>query len=109
MTQAPRTVRAAVIGGGIMGVSALYQATGEARYLERLNLLADTILGRMGVDGCYDAETMIDKGIAATRQLAKRPITWLRSESDAKFFGLRSREVVDNVLKLLSRALIVEH
>jgi mannobiose 2-epimerase len=38
------------------GVSALYHATGDERYLERLNLLADTILGRIGVDGCYDAE-----------------------------------------------------
>lgn len=38
------------------GVSALYHATGDARYLERLNLLANTILGKIGVDGCYDAE-----------------------------------------------------
>jgi len=38
------------------GVSAIYQATEDARYLERLNLLAETILGRMGVDGCYDAD-----------------------------------------------------
>ena len=38
------------------GVSALYHATGDERYLERLNLLANTILGRIGVDGCYDAE-----------------------------------------------------
>ncbi|MBN1401536.1 MAG: AGE family epimerase/isomerase, partial [Anaerolineae bacterium] len=37
------------------GVSALYHATGDARYLERLNQLANTILGRVGVDGCYDA------------------------------------------------------
>jgi len=38
------------------GISALYRATGDGRYLERLNLMADTILGRIGVDGCYDAE-----------------------------------------------------
>ncbi len=38
------------------GVSALYQATGDSRYLERLNLLAETILGPIGSAGCYDAE-----------------------------------------------------
>ncbi|MBM3188774.1 MAG: hypothetical protein FJZ90_08650 [Chloroflexi bacterium] len=38
------------------GVSALYHATGDSRYLERLNLLANTILGRMGESGCYDTE-----------------------------------------------------
>jgi len=38
------------------GVSALYHATGDARYLQRLNLLAETILGPIGSAGCYDAE-----------------------------------------------------
>jgi tRNA dimethylallyltransferase len=31
------------------------------------------------LDGVYDWQTMREKGIAATRQLAKRQITWLRS------------------------------
>ena len=38
------------------GVSALYHATGDSRYLDRLNLLAETILGTIGEDGCYDPE-----------------------------------------------------
>ncbi|MBV7328142.1 AGE family epimerase/isomerase [Chloroflexi bacterium TSY] len=38
------------------GVSALYHATRESSYLDRLNLLANTILGRIGVDGCYDTD-----------------------------------------------------
>jgi tRNA dimethylallyltransferase len=33
--------------------------------------------------GEYDKATMIEKGIAATRQLAKRQFTWLRRETDA--------------------------
>lgn len=33
--------------------------------------------------GEYDKTTMIEKGIAATRQLAKRQFTWLRRETDA--------------------------
>ncbi|MCS4533610.1 tRNA (adenosine(37)-N6)-dimethylallyltransferase MiaA [Neisseria montereyensis] len=32
-------------------------------------------------DGLYDYETFVEKGIAATRQLAKRQLTWLRKLS----------------------------
>ena len=38
------------------GVSAMYHATGKNEYLERLNLLANTILGEMGESGCYDSK-----------------------------------------------------
>jgi tRNA dimethylallyltransferase len=31
------------------------------------------------LDGAYDHETMVEKAVAATRQLAKRQLTWLRS------------------------------
>ena len=33
-------------------------------------------------DGAYDFQTLREKGIAATRQLAKRQLTWLRSMPD---------------------------
>jgi tRNA dimethylallyltransferase len=36
------------------------------------------------LDGSYDAAELRDRGIFATRQLAKRQITWLRSELDAR-------------------------
>jgi tRNA dimethylallyltransferase len=36
------------------------------------------------LDGHYDAAALRDRGIFATRQLAKRQITWLRSELDAR-------------------------
>ena len=36
------------------------------------------------LDGTVDAATFRDKGIFATRQLAKRQLTWLRSELDAR-------------------------
>jgi tRNA dimethylallyltransferase len=32
--------------------------------------------------GEYDRETMLQRGIIATRQLAKRQLTWLRGETD---------------------------
>ncbi len=34
----------------------------------------------------YDKETLIHKGVVATRQLAKRQFTWLRSEKDLTLF-----------------------
>ena len=37
------------------------------------------------LDGQCDRTTMVDKGVAATRQLAKRQITWLRSEESANW------------------------
>lgn len=38
------------------------------------------------MQGEYDLETMIEKAIIATRQLAKRQLTWLRQEQDAMKF-----------------------
>jgi tRNA dimethylallyltransferase len=36
------------------------------------------------LDGLYDAAELRNRGVFATRQLAKRQITWLRSELDAR-------------------------
>ncbi len=38
------------------------------------------------LNGSYDKETLLEKGVVATRQLAKRQFTWLRSEKDLTFF-----------------------
>jgi tRNA dimethylallyltransferase len=61
------------------------------------------------LDGLYDAAGLRDRGIFATRQLAKRQITWLRSELDARVLdpdqaGLlaRSIEAVDLFLGRLA-------
>jgi tRNA dimethylallyltransferase len=38
------------------------------------------------LDGASDAATFRDRSIFATRQLAKRQLTWLRGELDARWF-----------------------
>lgn len=38
------------------------------------------------LDGHFDAGQLRDRGIHATRQLAKRQLTWLRGELDARWF-----------------------
>ena len=38
------------------------------------------------LDGEFDMDALVERGIAATRQLAKRQLTWLRGEHDALGF-----------------------
>ncbi len=38
------------------------------------------------LEGAYGKDELRERGIAATRQLAKRQLTWLRSELDARWF-----------------------
>ncbi|MBD3647251.1 MAG: tRNA (adenosine(37)-N6)-dimethylallyltransferase MiaA [Pseudomonadales bacterium] len=58
------------------------------------------------LDGIIDAQTMRDRAVAATRQLAKRQFTWLRSWQDLQKID---RPHVDKVLKLLqSRRILTD-
>ncbi|MGZ4955870.1 MAG: tRNA (adenosine(37)-N6)-dimethylallyltransferase MiaA [Methylobacter sp.] len=51
------------------------------------------------LQGEYDFETMIEKAIVATRQLAKRQFTWLRKETDAASFQTCQSDLLAKVLK----------
>jgi tRNA dimethylallyltransferase len=46
---------------------------------------------------------LAEQGIIATRQLAKRQLTWLRAEKDAVWFDSLQAELSANVLKYLIR------
>lgn len=48
--------------------------------------------------GEMDKETMIDKGIIATRQLAKRQLTWLRKESTSLFYNMENSNLSSQIL-----------
>jgi tRNA dimethylallyltransferase len=56
------------------------------------------------LDGDYDLQTLREKGIAATRQLAKRQLTWLRSMSDRIVVDCIDRNAVSTVLQQVERA-----
>jgi tRNA dimethylallyltransferase len=56
--------------------------------------------------GRWDYETMVFKGIVATRQLAKRQITWLRSWDDLHWLQTNDRQLVSKALKLVESAII---
>ena len=57
------------------------------------------------LDGDYDLATLREKGIAATRQLAKRQLTWLRSMPDRIIVDGNAADAASQVLRLVENAL----
>ncbi len=53
------------------------------------------------LDGQYDRATLREKGIAATRQLAKRQLTWLRSMEDRIVIDCLAPDAAAQVLAVL--------
>lgn len=56
--------------------------------------------------GEYDKATMMEKGIAATRQLAKRQFTWLRREIDAISLHMDQADLFESALAQIKKQLI---
>lgn len=50
---------------------------------------------------------MVERGIIATRQLAKRQMTWLRSMQNIKIIDCINKDLADEVLKELNNDLII--
>ena len=61
------------------------------------------------IDGETSYLEMQNKGVFATRQLAKRQLTWLRTESDVIWFDSLSSQVYTQVLKYLNQGPISKH
>ncbi len=57
------------------------------------------------LDGELDEQGMVERGIVATRQFAKRQLTWLRRESDALWFdpseGGMTQRIIDELAPML--------
>lgn len=53
------------------------------------------------LEGEYDYDRMVEKGIVATRQLAKRQITWLRSWGDLHWLDTNDENNLQHALKIL--------
>ena len=53
------------------------------------------------LDGELDHDGLLERGIIATRQLAKRQFTWLRKAQDAAWFEPLDEELLGKVLKYL--------
>ena len=57
------------------------------------------------LNGDYDRQTAGDKALAATRQLAKRQLTWLRSDEQLNVFNPLEAKAFDAILALLDKHL----
>ena len=53
------------------------------------------------LDGFYDQSALLEKGIAATRQLAKRQLTWLRSTPERMVLDCHNPRVIEQMLQLV--------
>ena len=51
--------------------------------------------------GEYDEQELIGKGVAATRQLAKRQLTWLRKWSGLDWLDSDDPKMIDSTLKII--------
>jgi len=54
------------------------------------------------LDGVTDRADMQQRAVAATRRLARRQLTWLRAEPDARWLASDSAGVLDELLNLLA-------
>lgn len=53
------------------------------------------------INGKITEKQMVENGIAATRQLAKRQLTWLRNQSGVTWFGTNHPKCAESMLKFL--------
>ncbi|KAA1176304.1 tRNA (adenosine(37)-N6)-dimethylallyltransferase MiaA [Marinobacter salinexigens] len=53
--------------------------------------------------GDYDYDTFVSKGVAATRQLAKRQLTWLRKWSDVEWLDSEDKLITKVALKKIGQ------
>ena len=55
------------------------------------------------LDGDYGLDEAMQRGMAATRQLAKRQLTWLRSWKDVTWLDATSKSLLEDSLSLLGK------
>lgn len=55
------------------------------------------------LEGEFDLATLREKGIAATRQLAKRQMTWLRGMGDTQDLDCLSHEILDCIISIIGQ------
>ncbi len=58
------------------------------------------------LDGKTDFDAMVEKAVTATRQLAKRQMTWLRKETRCNFFSMENADFPE-ILKNLENSLFL--
>ena len=57
------------------------------------------------LQGVYDKASLVDKGIAATRQVAKRQLTWLRHWPESISFSAENPETMSQMMAIVPQML----
>lgn len=57
------------------------------------------------LEGNFDYPGLVERGTAATRQFAKRQLTWLRGEVGATWFDSEARDLLPQALKYIGKTL----
>jgi len=58
--------------------------------------------------GNFSYETMCEKGIIATRQIAKRQLTWLRSFNQGQWFEAETPDLLSKVVRYLQQVIFIQ-
>ena len=61
------------------------------------------------LSGSIDYTMMVERGIIATRQLAKRQMTWLRAEPEVQFFDSLLTDLNHTVLNILTSSVVKDY
>lgn len=86
--------------GFLQEVRTLFQCTDLHENLPSIRCVGYRQLWKH-LQGEWDLDTAIERGIAATRQLAKRQLTWLRGDETWTQFNSESKKLGDEILKLI--------
>lgn len=89
-------------GGLIPEVETLYQRGDLNPGLPAMRMVGYRQVWKY-LEGQLDYQHMIEHAIVATRQLAKRQLTWLRREAGAEWFDSQQPDQVYNILKYIEK------
>jgi tRNA dimethylallyltransferase len=91
--------------GFVAEVEALYQREDLHEQMPSIRCLGYRQIWQY-LAGEIDYETMVERGIIATRQFAKRQFTWLRGEHDAQWLDALDGGLVEKALKTVQNMTI---
>lgn len=91
--------------GFVNEVESLYQRKDLSRDMPSIRCVGYRQIWQY-LEGEYDLEQAVYRSIVATRQLAKRQITWLRGWQDLKTFDTLDRDLLPKALKYLESGII---
>lgn len=91
--------------GFVAEVEALYQREDLHEQMPSIRCLGYRQIWQY-LAGEIDYETMVERGIIATRQFAKRQFTWLRGEHDAQWLDALDGRLVEKALKTVQNMTI---